>query len=154
MKENKYTGAMPFLDAMAEQKTNYEPYGAEWEAEMKKWSKDLLVGKIRDLLIDRIELKERHEDLIHRYNDLLLMYSIKNKIKESTLDFETEYQLQEFRDIQKDHFDKDGKAFQSVISVHLCERMLKLINQLEIELQTGESEPDRIFRITSTAMDL
>lgn len=49
-------------------------------------------------------------------------------------DFETEYQLQEFREIQKDHFDEDGKAFRNVISVHLCERMLKLINQLESEL--------------------
>lgn len=40
----------------------YEPYGEEWEAEMKKWSKDLLIGKIRDLLIDKADLKARLND--------------------------------------------------------------------------------------------
>jgi len=67
-------------------------------------------------------------------NELILMYSIKNKIKELPLDFETEYQLQQFKEIQKDHFDGDGKAYRNVIPVHLCEHMLKLINQLEKEL--------------------
>ncbi|MEB0262903.1 hypothetical protein [Mucilaginibacter sp. 10I4] len=51
------------------------------------------------------------------------------------MDFETEYQLQEFREIQADHFDENGKAYKFLVSTHLCERMLKLINQLEIELK-------------------
>ncbi|MFI5157673.1 MAG: hypothetical protein ACHQF4_02345 [Sphingobacteriales bacterium] len=43
---------------------DYELYGKEWESEMKKWSKDLLIGKIRDLLIDKADLKDRYNDLL------------------------------------------------------------------------------------------
>jgi hypothetical protein len=43
---------------------DYEPYGPEWEKEMKKWSKELLIGKIRDLLIDKQDLKDRYNDLL------------------------------------------------------------------------------------------
>lgn len=46
------------------EETEYEPYGKEWESEMKKWSKDLLIGKIRDLLIDKQDLKDRYNDLL------------------------------------------------------------------------------------------
>lgn len=49
----------------------YEPYGPEWETEMKKWSKDLLIGKLRDTFIERAELKDKLADLKDRYNDLL-----------------------------------------------------------------------------------
>lgn len=41
----------------------YQPYGLEWEAEMKKWSKDLLIDKLRDVLIERSELKNELEEL-------------------------------------------------------------------------------------------
>lgn len=51
--------------------TEYETYGDQWIAEMKKWSKDLLIDKIRDILIERSELKEKLDDLKDRYNDLL-----------------------------------------------------------------------------------
>jgi thiaminase len=50
------------------------------------------------------------------------------------IDFETEYQLKEFRDIQPEHFDSDGNAYKLYISTHICNRMLKLINQLEKNL--------------------
>ena len=44
---------------------NYEPFGKEWESEMKKWPKQLLIAKIKELLISK-------KDLADRYNDLLL----------------------------------------------------------------------------------
>jgi hypothetical protein len=50
--------------------------------------------------------------------------------------FETEYQLQEFREIEKEHFDENGTAYKLLISTHLAERLLKLVNQLESELCT------------------
>jgi hypothetical protein len=49
------------------------PYGTEWATEMMKWNKPLLVGKIRELLNERTQLKEGLEDLKSRYNDLLLL---------------------------------------------------------------------------------
>jgi len=59
---------------------------------------------------------------------------IDNYIHYSHLDFETEYQLNEFREIQSEHFDEFGKVFTNHTSPNLCEQMLKLINQLEIAL--------------------
>jgi hypothetical protein len=49
--------------------------------------------------------------------------------------FETEYQLQEFREIQSEYFDEDGKAYQApTYKTGALEQMLNLINQLEKEL--------------------
>lgn len=54
--------------------------------------------------------------------------------------FETEYLLQEFRDIQDQHFDDDGKAFTGTyVSTGIMERMLNLINQLEKELNNHQA---------------
>jgi len=50
------------------------------------------------------------------------------------MNFETEYQLKEFRDEQHEYFDKDGKAFPFLKFCSFAERMLKLINSLESEL--------------------
>jgi hypothetical protein len=51
--------------------------------------------------------------------------------------FETEYQLKEFREIQSQHFDSDGKIFSGNGREHyLAEKMLKLINQFEYEIIT------------------
>ncbi len=48
---------------------------------------------------------------------------------------ETDQQLQEFRAIQGEHFDKDGKYYTgTLVSFEIAERMLKLINQLEKEI--------------------
>jgi len=45
--------------------------------------------------------------------------------------FETEYQLKEFREIQKEAFDEDGKVYAELGNEHsLAERMLKLIDAL------------------------
>ena len=50
--------------------------------------------------------------------------------------FETEYMLQEFREMQSEHFDENGKVYAGLGSQHwLAERMLKLINQLEKEIK-------------------
>lgn len=53
--------------------------------------------------------------------------------------FETEYQLQEFRKIQKQYFDEEGTLWGGLSSFckpmkSIAESMLKLINQLEKEL--------------------
>jgi hypothetical protein len=49
--------------------------------------------------------------------------------------FETEYQLQKFRETQGEHFDSDGKIFAGNGNEHdLAEQMLKLINQLGKEI--------------------
>lgn len=51
------------------------------------------------------------------------------------MNFETEYQLKEFRKIQTDHFDDEGKIHAGSGQKHLlAEQMLKLINQLEREV--------------------
>jgi len=50
--------------------------------------------------------------------------------------FETEYQLQQFREVEKEMFDENGKAFTgSRISERQSEEMLTLINSLETELK-------------------
>lgn len=52
--------------------------------------------------------------------------------------FKTEYQLQEFRDIQHEHFDDKGEVYSGLGREHsLCEQMLKLINQLEAEIKNS-----------------
>lgn len=53
--------------------------------------------------------------------------------------FETEYQLQEWREIESQHFDSDGKAYSGQnMSTTTKEQMLKLINQLDSELSMME----------------
>lgn len=68
-------------------------------------------------------------------NELLLTYSYRNKVESINIHFETEYQLQEFRELQPSYFDKDGKAYTGTIfDLNMAERMLKLINQLESKI--------------------
>ena len=53
------------------------------------------------------------------------------------MDFETEYQLQEFREIQNQYFTKEGKLWGGLHCANLSsimERMLKLIDQMETEI--------------------
>jgi hypothetical protein len=53
--------------------------------------------------------------------------------------FETEYQLQEWRKIESQHFDSDGNAYKGQnMSTSTQEQMLKLINQLDDELSMTE----------------
>lgn len=53
--------------------------------------------------------------------------------------FETEYQLQEWRKIESQHFDSDGNAYAGQnMSASTQEQMLKLINQLDSELSMTE----------------
>jgi hypothetical protein len=40
-------------------KSEYIPYGKEWEAEMKKLSKDILIGMYRLMALELRELKEK-----------------------------------------------------------------------------------------------
>lgn len=52
---------------------------------------------------------------------------------------ETEYQLQEWKRIESQHFDSEGKAYAgTTMSRDTQERMLKLINQLIVELNQPE----------------
>ncbi len=54
--------------------------------------------------------------------------------------FETEYQLEEFRKIQGDLFDENGKRFSATrISDNEAEQMLEVINILEKEIKYLES---------------
>lgn len=64
--------------------------------------------------------------------------------------FETEYQLQEFRELQSNYFDEDGKAYTGTIfNLEMCERMLKLINQLESEIQSGNNDWEKtVYNMT------
>jgi hypothetical protein len=52
--------------------------------------------------------------------------------------FETQYQLEEFRAMQPELFDESGKAYRSVYAYGNMEDMLKLINQMEIEIKELE----------------
>ena len=60
--------------------------------------------------------------------------------------FNTEYELKEFREIQNEHFDCEGKVYAGLGNQHrLAEKMLKLINLLEAEIDrlTAEKEGDK-----------
>lgn len=60
--------------------------------------------------------------------------------------FETEYQLQEFREVQEQYFDEDGVTYTS-IHQSIMEQMLKLINQLELEIKgKSDTDLDQLFR--------
>lgn len=48
-----------------------------------------------------------------------------------------EYRLEEFRNVQNDFFKSDGTCKMKIIPHELCERMLELINELEIEVKDG-----------------
>lgn len=51
------------------------------------------------------------------------------------MNFETEHQLKEFRAIQPELFDEYGKRYTGVLISHRqAEQMLKLIDQMEIEI--------------------
>jgi hypothetical protein len=59
------------------------------------------------------------------------------------MNFETSYQLEEFRAIQPELFDESGKAYYNIDLRGPAEDMLKLINQMEqeiIDLQTKLAE--------------
>ena len=53
--------------------------------------------------------------------------------------FELEYDLQQFREEQKELFDENGNAYTTVGIHKPAERMLKLINMLESELKLKEN---------------
>lgn len=54
------------------------------------------------------------------------------------MDFETEYQLQEFRELQPSYFDGEDKTYTGTIfDLNMAERVLKLINQLEWQIKQG-----------------
>jgi hypothetical protein len=52
--------------------------------------------------------------------------------------FETQYQLEQFREIQDQYFDENNELWRGLIRVgdlhRIMEQMLTLINQLEIEI--------------------
>lgn len=57
-------------------------------------------------------------------------------IEKPFVDFETEYQLDQFRQIEKENFDEYNKHYKGVyLSHYTAEQMLKLINQMELELK-------------------
>jgi hypothetical protein len=71
---------------------------------------------------------------------LLPPLSAKTNEVKGVFGFETEYQLQEFREIEPQYFDANGKGYTGTIfSLDMAERMLKLINQLETELKNQKS---------------
>lgn len=45
-------------------KQEYAPFGEEWKAEMKKWSKDMLIDCLRHHLIEKQNLVASHADLM------------------------------------------------------------------------------------------
>ncbi len=53
--------------------------------------------------------------------------------------FEQEYKLEQFREIQNQYFDEEGKCYQGIyISTAIMEQMLDLINELsESTLKTS-----------------
>jgi hypothetical protein len=54
------------------------------------------------------------------------------------MQFETEYQLMLFREIESQSFDENGEAYTRNASLYIMEQMLKLINQMEIEIHALE----------------
>lgn len=55
--------------------------------------------------------------------------------------FETEYQLEEWRQVQLEHFDSENKAYKGQNMSHETqEQMLRLINQLDCELTTMDQD--------------
>lgn len=54
------------------------------------------------------------------------------------MEFETEYQLQNFRHEQNELFDHKGKAFERISHAEPMTRMLALINQMEKEIKSLE----------------
>lgn len=62
-----YDDALKAMDEYAQQfkhpvmksdNDNYEPFGQEWKAEMKKWNKDLLIDFLRKNLIELNQFKQ------------------------------------------------------------------------------------------------
>lgn len=53
--------------------------------------------------------------------------------------FDLEYELEQFRIEQKELFDENGNAYETVGIHKPAERMLKLINMLESELKLAEN---------------
>jgi len=71
------------------------------------------------------------------FAELLQSHLLSHEGKEEQLKkatYEAEYQLQEFRDVQKEHFDEDGKCWTGnhpANHIYIMEQMLNLINILE-----------------------
>lgn len=62
-------------------------------------------------------------------------------IKISNMNFDTEWNLQEFREEQKELFDNNGKRYKGVsLSNETAEAMLKIINDMEMEIKTLEEK--------------
>jgi hypothetical protein len=59
--------------------------------------------------------------------------------------FETEYALQQFREVQSEYFDEDGNCYTGVnLSPSMMESMLKLINMLEKANQSQSEELEQL----------
>jgi hypothetical protein len=95
-------------------------------------------------------IEQAHEEIMHHMMHesiasvkltQILNLSVEAALKKE-LSFDVEYELEQFREIERDHFDDDGKAYRHLISVHLCERMLKLINLMEAELKGTPTSPN------------
>lgn len=60
--------------------------------------------------------------------------------------FETEYQLQQWREIEAQHFDSDGDAYKGqTMAKSTQEQMYDLINQLDSELTLMEQDEKNIL---------
>ena len=56
------------------------------------------------------------------------------------MEFELQYELDEFREIQDQYFDEDGKCYsRHILSIEIAEKMLNLINNLSERV--NELEP-------------
>lgn len=56
------------------------------------------------------------------------------------MDFDLEYKLQLFREVEKDYFDENNERYSTKIGKESSEMMLQLINELESALANAETE--------------
>lgn len=61
-------------------------------------------------------------------------YRMGSETPHNKVSFESEYALQEFREVEEQYFD-NGKAYRNSFSFEQAERMLALINLLEADLK-------------------
>lgn len=56
------------------------------------------------------------------------------------MEFDLEYKLQQFREVEKDYFDENNERYSTKIGKESSEMMLQLINELECALGKAETE--------------
>lgn len=56
------------------------------------------------------------------------------------MDFDLEYKLQQFREVEKDYFDENNERYSTKIGKESSEMMLQLINELECALAKAETD--------------